>query len=1134
MNIKRYLNSVQSYLVRKRIMFYFQFFVLFASLFLISSIFFESIFYFQVKIKIALIIIFLTSFLIFISICLFQLIQVKKNRSKEYQLESIAKDLGELGFRNDPDAIINAYQLESNLKKNESNELALVYITKIFEQVNKNDLIEKRKKKFNPLLKIYILSIWCFTIIFFSFNYSSSANAFYRLKNSTTHFEAPKPFQLISSKKNIHILGGEKVEIEIKSNKKIPDSVVLNLKPSQESTKQRDSLELNFISSPNEKGSYIFSLPELYQDYTYQAIVSSKNFWDSWDIVTSNADTIFVTDRPTLEKFQVTIIPPKYSRLPKKIQEGNNAVIQGLKGSKLQLDIATNKILKESYLLINKEKINLNTSSKNATGYHIIEEEINFSVNLVDLRGITNKNPILYKIEIVPDLMPSLQILEPSIPSIELGDEQIIYFQLNIQDDYGFSNLQIAYEIVKPSILELDPYVSMISIPELNKDSIVQNILYLWNLENLFLMPDDEVHFHIELTDNDIVSGPKKTISKNYIAKLPSLKSIYEEAEVAKDKFIEDISFEIKEVEKLREQFKILEMKALKTEKLNWEEQKAVKNSVQNAKDEIEKLENLSKAIEELTELADKHKLFSPELLNKFEELSNLLNNIIPKDMLQNMNDLEEALNNLDMDSIKESLNELTKNMDQVEKELERYLEIFKQIEMEQRLDELKNRMEQLTKQQKILDKELLQSDKKISDSKRLEIQEQNIFDEFRNVKSLLNETSDLIRPSNEKIAKSLENLSKSDLTKNINNLLEETIKNISKNNFNDAQLNSSSSIDNMEKMIEKIDESKKNFQKQSINEMTEKFQKIIQDILLLSSKQEKLSNSLDKVNRNSPRLRTLAARQQMLQDQLKSITSKMIELSKETFAITPAVGRGIGKASSGMNLAKAKLANREIKQAQENKNIAMEGLNEIAFELHNNMKEMQKSGSASGMEQFMKMLQDMADQQEGLNKQGGQLSLGALAGATKNKMLQEMLSGQKGVKKSLNQLMKEMKNSGGNKTGNLSGIAHEIDKVLEDLQKKNFSKETYDRQQKILSRMLESKTSITQRGEKDERKSYTSDQNFVLNGTNSLPFNKGQKEDITLRALNDAINAGYSKQHQSMIKRYFNTLSQENINSEK
>ena len=212
---------------------------------------------------------------------------------------------------------------------------------------------------------------------------------------------------------------------------------------------------------------------------------------------------------------------------------------------------------------------------------------------------------------------------------------------------------------------------------------------------------------------------------------------------------------------------------------------------------------------------------------------------------------------------------------------------------------------------------------------------------------------------------------------------------------------------------------------------------------------EERLSNNLNKVTRTSPRLRELAAKQQLLQDQLKSITSKMINLSKETFAITPAVGRGIGKASSSMNLAKIKLADREIKEAQKNKNTAMEGLNEIAFELHNNMKEMQRSGSASGMEQFMEMLQDMADRQEGLNKQGGKLSLGSLAGAAKNQILQELLSGQKGVKKSLNQLIKEMKNTGGNKSGNLNGIANEIDKVIEDLQNNKFKKQTYERQQK-------------------------------------------------------------------------------------
>ena len=175
------------------------------------------------------------------------------------------------------------------------------------KEINKNNLIENLKKRFNPILKRYILSIWIFIIIFFSFNYKASADAFYRLKNSSTYYPAPKPFKLIRSKRNIHILGGEKVEIEIKSNRLISDSVELNLKPSQGSTQKRDSLELNFISSPNEKGHYVFSLPELYQDYTYQAFIRSNNFWDSWDVVTSRIDTIFVTDRPSLEKFQITI-----------------------------------------------------------------------------------------------------------------------------------------------------------------------------------------------------------------------------------------------------------------------------------------------------------------------------------------------------------------------------------------------------------------------------------------------------------------------------------------------------------------------------------------------------------------------------------------------------------------------------------------------------------------------------------------------------------------------------------------------------------------------------------------------------------------------------------------------------------
>ena len=42
-----------------------------------------------------------------------------------------------------------------------------------------------------------------------------------------------------------------------------------------------------------------------------------------------------------------------------------------------------------------------------------------------------------------------------------------------------------------------------------------------------------------------------------------------------------------------------------------------------------------------------------------------------------------------------------------------------------------------------------------------------------------------------------------------------------------------------------------------------------------------------------------------------------------------------------------------------------------------------------------------------------------------------------------------------------------------------------------------------------------------------------GQRQNLALQALNKAINAGYSREHQIMIKRYFNSLSQLQIEQE-
>ena len=115
---------------------------------------------------------------------------------------------------------------------------------------------------------------------------------------------------------------------------------------------------------------------------------------------------------------------------------------------------------------------------------------------------------------------------------------------------------------------------------------------------------------------------------------------------------------------------------------------------------------------------------------------------------------------------------------------------------------------------------------------------------------------------------------------------------------------------------MEMMMNAQQNFQEQTVAKMSEQFQKAINDLLYLSSQEEQLLSEVKQAQRNSPRLRELAQRQQLLQDQLQSVTKQMLELSEETFAITPEIGKNIGRANAAMEEAKSKLTDRNTTKA--------------------------------------------------------------------------------------------------------------------------------------------------------------------------------------------------------------------------
>ena len=98
-----------------------------------------------------------------------------------------------------------------------------------------------------------------------------------------------------------------------------------------------------------------------------------------------------------------------------------------------------------------------------------------------------------------------------------------------------------------------------------------------------------------------------------------------------------------------------------------------------------------------------------------------------------------------------------------------------------------------------------------------------------------------------------------------------------------------------------------------------------------------------------------------------------------------------------------------------------MEGLNKSALNIFKSIQDMKSSGLASGFEQFLKMMQQMAGQQQGLNQKGMNLSLGKKATSIQQQLMKSMLQSQNNIRQQLSELIKQMNQSGKLRDGCLS-----------------------------------------------------------------------------------------------------------------
>jgi len=570
-------------------------------------------------------------------------------------------------------------------------------------------------------------------------------------------------------------------------------------------------------------------------------------------------------------------------------------------------------------------------------------------------------------------------------------------------------------------------------------------------------------------------------------------------------------------VKEIKEKVSELALEVQKDPNLSWEQQQEASEAIEQVKDLKEQLENISEQLDQMMTSAEEQNLFSDETLDKYAELQQLMEQLITPELQEAMERLQEAMEKDNPREMEAALEDFQAAMENFQKSVERTLEIFKQVEIEQKIDELATRLNDLAERQ-----ETLNSDIQDGDTADVAMQEEKISNDFDKAQELAETLEDLLNQSEDLSSESVQDLQEQMEQEQISQNLEEAASLMESGQMSEAMPPSEQAEKSLKKMAAQSSQMQSALQQQMMAEVMSEFRSALLKTLRLSQSQEDLEGPTARTSRQSSLLRDYADSQMGLMQGLQQLSAELQELGNKTFAVSPSMGRSMGVIQAQMQEAIKGLEARNPRQSSQSQAAARESLNRMARQLANSMESLQQSGESSGFSEYMQQLQQMAGQQQGLNQQT-MMQMGAGSPS----MMQQLARQQMQLREALKQIENGM-GSDSRMLGDLGKIGDEMEEVAKKLQGKRPSQKIHEQQERILSRLLDAQRSATKKDFSKKRKSETAGSNPFWTGRDELPEDLGETRNQLYEELIFSLKQDYTREEQALIREYFNRLEAE------
>ncbi len=975
-------------------------------------------------------------------------------------------------FTDVKDKLLNILQLRQQADQHAQKDLILASIDQKSEEIkpvpfrsaiNLNQNRKYLRYALPPLLLLVVLLFAAPSII------SESTS---RLIHNNREYVKPAPFHYLINKEDLSVVQFEDYLLSVKiEGDELPNEVFIDV----------DNYQYRLTKEAPNLFTYRFSNVQKSTDFRlFSGKIASEDF------------TLDVLKKPNLLGFEVKLDYPAYTqRTDEELKSIGDMVVP----------IGTN--IDWIFNAQNTDVIDLRFagSDEKQTTKRFSDELFSFerralkdeSYRLyVSNDALPNADSINYSITVIPDLYPNIKVEKFQ----DSTDNKLLFFVGDAADDYGLLSLSFNYRIKH----ENDKEEPLKTIKLKKPDGKQIRYDYTFSMTDLELSPGDEVSFFFEVYDNDAVNGSKSARTGLMVFNMPTLEE-YEAMAEANDQQIKDeLKKALEESRKIQEDMKKMREKILQEKDLDWQSRKELEKLLDRQKDLEKQMENAKDKFDENRKNEEEFSKTDEQIQEKQEKLEQLFEEVMSEEMKELMKQIEELLQEMEKDTALEMMEEMEMSDEEMEMELDRLLELYKQLEVEKEMKDIVEKLEELAQKQEELseetekaenqDQEDQQNNEEGDEDKKsqeeLKKEQEKINEEFDKLQEKLEDTE----KKNEELDSPKEMGDYDQEMEDIEQDLDQSQEQLEQQQNNKASKSQKKAAQKMKNMAMDMQMQMQSSEMEQMEEDMDALRQLLENLVGLSFDQEDLVNDFNVATINTPKYVELVQQQFKLKDDFRLIEDSLQALSKRVFQIESFVTEKVTEIKTNMKESLQDLEERRKTQASDHQQRVMKNTNDLALMLSEVMNQMQQqmSGMMSGNQMCNKpgqkgksgsVPQDkMGKSQEELNKQMQNMLKRMKDGkGNSSKEFAEMAAKQAALRKALRQKQQEQQQGGQGGDKELQELIEQMDKTETDLVNKKLTNEMMKRQQDILTRLLEHEKAEREREYEEKRKAETASQ---------------------------------------------------------